>query len=285
MGRLKKLKEAIYKGRRLSYFAAVLALVLATLVAWYIIPQPKVGVIRITTPIMGMSTASDIVKMLSYAEESEDIRAVVLEINSPGGSATASEEIYMSVVKLRENKPVVSSIGQVGASGAYYIASGSNLIYAKPTSFVGSIGVMSRLPEREKLDRDTVTTGPFKRTGFSRRDQMYNVKLAQEAFLNAVLTQRGEKIELSREELARATIYIGVEGYENGLVDEIGSTSDAVERAASLAGVSNYKVVEISKLLNITPSIFGSPTYVNRSQLARTNTVPVNYYLYMEMEQ
>lgn len=282
---LGKLRNIRPEGKKYRLSLALLVLALASLFAWYIIPQPKVGIIRITGPILGMDTAERVGEMIMYAEEREDIRAVVLEINSPGGSAAASEEIYLDVLRLKEKKPVVASIGGLGASGAYYIASGTNRIYAKPASFVGSIGVVSTLPEHEEMDRNTITTGPFKRTGYSRREHMYNIEQVQESFLNAVMNQRGERLNLSKKELAQAIIYTGIESYRKGLIDDIGSTADAVEKAAHIARISNYGVVDINNATGQGSLLDSnsSPTYINESQLPKSNTVPVNYYLYLEV--
>jgi protease-4 len=271
-------------GRYSSFILILSALVSGYLLAGAVIQQPKVGVIQINTAIMSMSTSNKIVDMLKYAEERDDIKAVVLEINSPGGEVTAIEEVYLNVLELRKKKPVVASIDQIGASGSYYIASASNQIFSKPASFVGGIGVVSRLPDAEELDEDTISTGPFKRTAFSRRDHTYNIKQVQETFLHAVYLQRGDRLKISEEELAKAAIYTGLEGHQLGLVDTIGSTTDAIEKAADLAGVANYDTVDINEELGVFFFSFFS-TYVNESSIAPTNTVPVNYYLYMEFEE
>jgi protease-4 len=259
----------------------VTTFVLAILASSLLISQPKVGVIKVGTSIMSMETARDIVKMLRYAKEDKNIKAVMLEINSPGGEVTAIEEIYLNILDLKKEKPVVASIDQLGASGAYYIAVASNLIYAKPDSSVGGIGVISRLPSPEELDEDTITTGPFKVTGFSRRDFTYRVGMAQETFLNAIILQRGEKLKISKEELSKAGIYGALDGLRLGLIDNIGSNFDAIEKAARMAGIANYEIIDINEKLKIS---FGAhSTYVNTSLLGRTNTVPINYYLYLEL--
>jgi protease-4 len=284
-GKFDRVKDAIAGLSRFhTHILIVFALIFGYFLASVVVEQPKVGVIEIRTSIMGKGVADDIVEMLRYAKDTKEIKAVVLEINSPGGEVTATEEIYMNILELRKEKPVVASINQLGASGAYYIAAASNLIYAKPTSFVGSIGVVTSLPRHEIPEEDRITTGPFKRTGSSRRDWTYKVQMAQETFLNAILLQRKDKLKISKEDLARAEIYTGIEGLELGLIDEIGSNSDAIEGAARLAGISNYGLVDINQELGIFPfEIYF--TYLNESSLAPTNTVPINYYLYLELEE
>jgi len=265
------------------YVLSALALVFGYFISSALVTQPQVGIIKISGAITTKGTADDVVRMLRYARNTSEIKAVVLEINSPGGEVTVTEEIYLNILDLRKEKPVVASINQIGASGAYYISVASNYIIAKPSSSIGSIGVVSSLPSPVKLDEDEIITGPFKQTGSSRKDYTYDVQLAQETFLNAVLLQRGKRLQITKEELARAEIYSGIEGKRLGLIDEIGSNTDAIEKAADLARIANYQEVDINENLGIQ-SFFIHITYVNESILETpSNTVPVNYYLYLEM--
>jgi protease-4 len=282
--RLDSIKEVLARLSRSYIFLVIAALVLGYLIFNAFVAQPKVGIIKISGAIMDKSTVDDIVSMLRYAEDTDEIKAVVLEINSPGGEVTACEELYMGVLGLRKEKPVVASINQIGASGAYYVAIASNFIYVKPSSSIGSIGVLSRLPRPEILDEEIITTGPFKRTGSPRKDYAYEIQMVEETFLNAVMLQRGDKLKISKEELSKAEVYSGIEGLRLGLVDAIGSNSDAIEKAAEYAGIANYELIDINKELNITQS--STVMFVNESALkAPTNTQPINYYLYVELEK
>lgn len=260
----------------------VLGAVLTGYVAFvYAFGVPKVGVIKIDGSIMEKEKADKITEMLRFAGDRKDVRAVVLEINSPGGEASASEDIYLTVLELREKKPVVASINSLGASGAYFIASASDYIFAKAASNVGSIGVRAVLPERVPPDEDTLTTGPLKRQGFAREDFIRDLEIVKEVFLRSVLNQRGDRITLEKEELSKAGIYIGAEAKRFGLVDELGSNTDAYAEAASLARLKKYRVMDINKELNITldePNVF----LVNESKINRTNTAPAYYFIYME---
>ncbi|MFQ5800903.1 MAG: S49 family peptidase [Candidatus Hydrothermarchaeales archaeon] len=260
----------------------VLGAVLTGYVAFvYAIGIPKVGVIKIDGAIMEKEKADKINEMLRFARDRRDIRAVVLEINSPGGIASASEDIYLTVLGLREKKPVVASIHSLGASGAYFIASASDYIFAKTASNVGSIGVRAVLPRRVPPDEDTLTTGPLKKSGFAREDFVRDLEIVKEAFLRSVLSQRGDRIKIEKEELSKAGIYIGVEAKRFGLVDELGSNTDAYSRAASFAGLRKYRVLDINKELSITldeSTVF----LVNESRINRTNTAPAYYFIYME---
>jgi protease-4 len=240
---------------------------------------PQVGLIQIDGAITQKAVADDIVRMLRYAEEERSIKAVVLEINSPGGEVAITEEIYLNVLRLREKKPVVASISQMGASGAYYVAVGANRILAKPSSSVGSIGVVSMLPERSVPAEDTVATGPFKETGSPREDYAYEVEAVKDLFLRSVLLQRGERLRVTEEELSKAKLYLGTEALEMGLIDGLGTNQNAVEEAATLAALRNYGVLNINEELGI--SLFYFPFFVNASSLPPTDTKPVHYYLYL----
>lgn len=241
--------------------------------------MPNIGVVKIDGTILEKDTSDKIVEMLRYAGEKREIRGVVLEVNSPGGEVTVSEQIYLEVLALRRKKPVVASINQIGASGAYYISSASDYIISAPSSVVGSIGVRATLPSKEELSENAITSGPFKGIGTSREQHIRDIESIKENFLNAVFAQRGEKIKVSREELAQAEVFMGVKAKEMGLVDEVGSNLDAYKKAAEMSRVKRYKTVDINKELNITFTEF--PVFmVNTSFIGTTNTVPVYYYLY-----
>jgi protease-4 len=268
----------------------VIGLVAGYYISNIVFPQPAVGVIKISGTITDegsfgkITTADDIITMLRYAGENRRIKAVVLDINSPGGLASASEEVYMDVLRLKTRKPVVASIRSIGASGAYYIAVASDYIYASPTSIVGSVGVITKLPSPGAVDERTLTSGPFKETGGTKREWVYQSQLVAATFQQAVLNQRGEKLNMSDDEFKSARIYVGTVGLKKGLIDEIGSISDAIDRAARMAGIKNYQVVDINKELNLTKPMF--PFFVNTSEvMPETNTAPVNYYLYLETGQ
>ncbi|MFQ6051197.1 MAG: S49 family peptidase [Candidatus Hydrothermarchaeota archaeon] len=271
-GYIKRLKDPLW-------FITIVALALGVLFSHLIIPKPYVGLIKIYGPIESTNYLDDINRMLRYAEDNKSIRAVVLEIDSPGGSAFACEEIFMEVIKLRNEKPVVACVDGGGLSGAYYIATASNYIFAKPASFIGSIGVVAVLPEPTELDENLIVTGPFKRA-ISRKEFIYEVETIKEVFLSNVIKQREEKLKIGREELSMANSYVGVDALKVGLVDEIGSREDAIEKAAHYARISNYDVIDINKELNIGSLRFH--LHVNETVLKPTNTIPSVHFLYIE---
>ncbi len=241
--------------------------------------KPKIGIVKLTGTINEENT-NKFISLMRYAKDHDEIKAVVLRVNSPGGSASLSEEIYMTLLSLKEKKPVVASIDQIGASGSYYSAVSANLIYAKPTSLVGSVGVVTTLPREAELQEDALTSGPLKELGITRRDWAYQAREVAEGFMNSVILERGERLKLTKEELSSAGLYIGVEAKKNGLVDELGSTEDAIAAAARLAGIRRYSLVDINEELGIV--IQESLFKVNTSIFEESNTAPVHYFIYVE---
>lgn len=233
---------------------AILALVLLGLALWggqrlaeSWVPAPKVGVIRMNYEIFSFS-AAEMLEQLEYARNNEEIEAVVILINSPGGSAAYSEELFMDVLNTRDTLPVVASVDLLAASGAYYTAVGANEIYAKPTSFIGSVGVIASFPGPVFIDDEILTTGPYKLFGGTRDGVIQQVELAKFAFLDAVAVGRGDRLEISLDELSRAEIYSGVQALNFGMIDGFLSNDEVIARAAELAGLTDYEVVELLPL-------------------------------------
>jgi protease-4 len=252
------------------------------------IARPTIGIIRLDTSIFAF-TRDMMVEMLRYARDSDSIKAVVLEIESPGGGVTSTEEIYLDILRLREEKPVVASIGLGALSGGYFVAVASNYIYAKPTSFIGNVGVWTTLPpEREELSEDIIPTGPFKSAGSTRRRATAWQEMVKQGFIRTVVSGRGDKLRMSQEELSKAEIYIGLEALRYGLIDELGSTTDAIERAAALAGITNYRVLDIKEELGLQTSFFlfssGKNPQVPGALSSFKDIMPLYYYMYRAPE-
>lgn len=259
-------------------FYVLLGLVVGFVVAVPVVPKPQIATITISGPMLEQAFADDILEMLMYVRNTNSIKALVLQIDSPGGGASVVEQIYLEILRLREQKPVVAVIGTVGASGGYYIAAGANFIYAQPTSQVGSIGVWSSLPEPEELEEDILTSGLFKATGGSRRQAIAELEMVRQGFVSEVMSQRGERLKLSTEEISLARLYIGVEALRLGMVDDLGPVTVAIDKAASLARLRSYEVVEL--VIRVPALLF---FFFDMDELkARTGSVPVYYYLYFE---
>lgn len=282
MPRIESAKRFIQRWLGSIPFFVVVGLILGALISIPVIHKPDIGVITISGPIVEQSYADDVLEMLRYAGSDNNLRGVVLRIDSPGGEASVVEQIYLDVLRLKTQKPVVASIGTKGASGGYYIAVASNFIYAEPSAQLGSVGAWSSLPTPEKLGEDIVTTGPFKSTGGSRRKAIADLETLKKVFVSAVVSQRGDRLRLSPEELSRAEIYSGVEGLKYGLIDDIGTSSDAIGKAAKLAGIRNYNLIDINKEIGFINSIRISLSV--KELKSQTSLIPVYYYLYFEPE-
>ncbi len=197
------------------------------------------------------------VRTIEDLAENDNIKAVVLRINSGGGSVMASENIYRALVRLRETgKPFVVSMGDMAASGGYYIATPSERIFAERQTITGSIGVFNIIPNVSKLvgDKlaihyDTISTAKHATRfnameEFSETEHEYfqsSVDRVYDRFINLVAEERG----LSREETLNAAagrIWTGEDALQLGLVDEIGGLNDAISHAAGLAEIDEYRL-------------------------------------------
>jgi protease IV len=221
----------------------LLPLVAGYLLALVLIPTPQIAVIRVGGDIWGSYTA-EISRALEQAGSDRAVRAVVLDLSSPGGEVSASEGLYFDLLKLRETKPVVVSINEMAASGAYYIASAADRIYAKPASMVGNIGVISVLGEADLVDEVLITTGPFKLSGGSQDAYIRQMELLKQTFLAAIMAQRQDRLQVGPDVLSRGEIYLGLQAEQMGLIDAIGSQAEASAEAARLARVRHYRVVD-----------------------------------------
>ncbi len=278
MSRLESAKRLMRRWLWSIPLFVVLSLGLGVLISIPVIPKPNIATITISGAILSQAYTDDILDMLRYARDDDSIKAVVLQIDSPGGYVVTTEQIYLEVLRLRQQKPVVASVGMMAASGGYHIAVASNFIYAQPTSTIGSIGAWVGLPRPEELDEDILTTGLFKATGGTRRKATGVLEMVRQEFVEAVMSQRGDRLKLSEEELSRAEIYVGVDSLRYGLIDDIGTSTAAIEKAASLAGIRNYEVVE---LYIWKPVIW----FFSLEDLkSRTGLMPIYYYLYFESE-
>ncbi|MDO4691783.1 MAG: signal peptide peptidase SppA [Porphyromonadaceae bacterium] len=203
----------------------------------------------------------DLVDKLQKVAKNDDIKAVVLRISSPGGSAFLSEQIWREVKALRELKPVVVSMGDVAASGGYYIASAADRIVAEANTLTGSIGIFgmvqnaSELASRLGVNLDIVKTSKFANleTG-SIAGLPINPMTDEERMLIQRMVERGYETFLSRvaegrnmtleqvDQVAQGRVWLGRKALELGLVDELGGLSTAVEAAAKLANLSEYRL-------------------------------------------
>jgi protease-4 len=202
-----------------------------------------VAVIELKGVIMD---SKKIIRNLKDAEEDKDIKAVVMRLNSPGGSVAPSQEIYEAVKHFK--KPLVVSMGSVAASGAFYIAAGAKKVYANAGTLTGSIGVimefmnLKKLYDWAKVERYSIKTGKFKDSGAEYREQSAEEKEYFQNLVNDTLTQfKGavsEGRKMTPEEVtavADGRVFTGVQAKRLKLIDEIGTLDDAVQYIAKEA--------------------------------------------------
>jgi protease IV len=246
--------EIIWERARTFLIWMIFPLVLGVLVA-ALIPQPVIGVINLYDPIYSYS-AQNVIKQIDYARIHPEVRAVVLVLDSPGGTVVDTESVYLELLKLRKDKPVVVSINSMAASGAYYLTVGSDYVFAKPTSEVGNIGVIGYLPPSPTIYEGIISTGPYKLWGSPRDTYMREIEMIKQGFYGAVKAGRGDRLKAGPDVVLSGQIWPASAALQLGLIDELGTQSDAVEKAASLARVSNYKLADLYPLsgLRLDPS-------------------------------
>ncbi len=230
--------------------------------------KPAVGIVYVNGPIMtGKATAnpfggnvgafsSDVREALEKAAADRSIKAVVLRIDSPGGSATASEIILDATKRVKAKKPFVVSMGNVAGSGGYYVACGADTIFADAATLTGSIGVVAgKLATTEMWKKIGITFKEYKRgqnAGMFSTDDVFteSERARMRAFMddiyavfkNHVTEIRGSRLKKPIEDLAGGRVYTGKQALELGLVDRLGTMSDAVAFAADQAKIKDYDV-------------------------------------------
>jgi protease-4 len=205
-------------------------------------PQPQVAVISLAGGINGES-AQAIAAQVEAARANPTVEAIVLRVNSPGGGAAPSEELYLTVARAAAEMPVVVSVNAMAASGAYYTAVAADYIFAKPSSLLGSVGVVFVAPEGAPPQERLVVTGPYKETGGDLQGWQFKIDAAKQAFVGAVMAQRGDRLSISREEISTAKMFSGARSVAVGIADEVGGLQAAIAEAAGRADLGSYTVV------------------------------------------
>ncbi len=214
-------------------------------IGMYATPKPVIGVVRFAD-VIWTDTADRLIQVVEAARQDSQVAGVVLEISSPGGLATSSEKIYYTLLKLRQEKPLVVVVDDIAASGGYYMAIAGNRIYAAPSSYIGNVGVRGGRPFDPLIFPDELSSGPYKLSGGDRFDQIRQLDLLKDAFVGNVVHQRQlaqlNPLKVDAKTVAEARIYVGSEALGIGYIDAEGGRSDAVTAAAELAGVSDYDI-------------------------------------------
>lgn len=226
-------------------------------------------------------TPKKLKKQLDSAVEDDNVKAIVIYINSPGGSATSSDLLWHYIKQASEEKPVVASMGSVAASGGYYMAMGADRVLAGENTITGSIGIFNLLFNAEELISDKIgieyetiktheyadllnLTKPF--TPAERRIIQQNVESGYETFLSRVSEARGMSRDETHE-VAQGRVYTGVAARDAGLIDEVGGLDRAIEVAADMAKIDEYRLDTYPKAEDLFESLFGSANAKMHSML------------------
>tara|TARA_R110000822_G_scaffold22676_3_gene70835 strand:- start:192 stop:1952 length:1761 start_codon:yes stop_codon:yes gene_type:complete len=207
--------------------------------------------------VIGQGIINDALKK---AREDKNVKAIVLRVNSPGGSALASDIIWREIEITKQSKPVVVSMGDVAASGGYYIAAGADKIFAEPTTITGSIGVFGTVPNISELaeniginaeqvgtNKNSVDYSLFEPMNDSfRSNVLEGIEATYETFLDRVAQGRGITMAQA-DSVAQGRVWSGVDAKRLGLVDELGGLDEAIEAAAKMVGLDNYGIRKLPK--------------------------------------
>jgi len=239
-----------------------------------------------------------IINALREARKSNSVKAIVLRVNSPGGSALSSELIWREIEITKKELPVVVSMGDVAASGGYYIACNANKIIAEPTTITGSIGVFGVIPNISKLaenigvNAEQVSTN--KGANYSLFEPMTNefrtvtqegVEFVYTTFLDRVAAGRNMTVA-QVDEIAQGRVWSGVEAKEKGLVDELGGLKEAVIEAAGLAGITDYRVHNYpSYKIDFEDRFSGFPFASTKDEILIKEFGETNYKIYQTLKQ
>ena len=238
--------------------------------------------------IGGNSTAEDIRK----ARLDTSIKAIVLRVNSPGGSALASDVIWREVVLARKAKPVIASMGNYAASGGYYISCAADSIVAENTTITGSIGVFGLMFNAQKMFNnklgitfDTVNTGHFSGLGSMSRplraDEKQLMQAEIERIYDGFITKVAEGRRMTKamvDSLGQGRVWNGAQALQIGLVDKEGNLNDAVEMAARMSKLNSYRVVELPKQKELLEQIMEDFSTSARAYIAQGELGPQYRY-------
>ncbi len=215
----------------------------------------KVGVVTIEGPI---TDSREAIRQLKILRESDAVKAIVVRVDSPGGAVGPSQEIYREVMKTKQVKKVVASMGAVAASGGYYIAAAADRIVANPGTITGSIGVIMgftnfrQLMEKIGLSPVVIKSGPYKDMGSPTRAMTDDEKALLQDIIDQIHQQFIQAVSKGRNldkekvtELADGRIFTGQQARQLGLVDTLGNFEDAVQLAGKLGGITG-KVETVS---------------------------------------
>ena len=265
----------------------------------------KIAIISITGVIMDGN--GSVKKQIDRAAEDENVKAVILRINSPGGTVTGSDFLYHHLTELREERdiPIVVSMGSIAASGGYYVAMAAGeterTIFAEPTCWTGSVGVIiphyniSGLMKEWEIEEDSIKSHPLKQLGSMTREMTEQERAILQALVDDSFQRFKEVVMSGRpafrdhpeklDEVATGQVFTTGQAIANGLVDEEGFIEDAILRAAELAGLSEdeVRVVQYRRRVSFMETVLLGSAPVSRGPNVASLlelTSPRAYYLY-----
>jgi protease-4 len=218
--------------------------------------------------------SANYIKLIRKARLDKTIKAIVFRVNSGGGSALASETIWRELSLAKKEKPVVVSFGDVAASGGYYISCAADSIFASPTTITGSIGVFGIIPNMEGFFKnklgvtfDGVKTGPYADLGaiyrpMNEAEKEFVQQSIDEIYMNfkqRVADGRKKPVE-HIDSIGQGRVWSGTKAIQNGLIDKFGGLQDAVESAARMAKLSDYRLREYPEVQNVFDRLLGRST-------------------------
>jgi protease-4 len=279
-----------YAKKLIVILALVCVILFSSLGYFYYGRRPQrnlVGVISVKGPLISSNNAAQITGVINQVISNSSVKAVVIRIDSPGGHTDLIEQIYLDILELKQEKPVVCSV-VTALSGGYYLAVAADYIYAQPSSMIGNVGVVAFGPSTIFPSETVMETGRYKISGFSNLLFPFNLTHILDNFVSVVEAGRGERLKLSSTELKRAMVYFGSEAINVGLVDDVGSLQRASDFAAEKAGLVSYETVEFhaEKDVSSLSATFSNETHVEWeditiSKLNKLNPPPAIYYLYL----
>ena len=246
---------------------------------------PAVAIVRVEGTILNNDDenfvngagSGRVIADLKAAEADPDVKAIVLRVDSPGGTVTGSAQIREAILEV--SKPVVVSMAGTAASGGYYVSAPADYIFARADTTTGSLGVILTLYNIEDLidevgvDVISITSGANKGIGnpwetlTAEQEEILGVYIDEsyEEFVRIIAEGRGLD-ETAVRELADGRIYTGRQALENGLVDELGNFDDAIAKAADMGGISGEpRIVEYERLPDFTSLLLGAQSRLNQS--------------------
>jgi protease-4 len=211
-----------------------------------------------------------IARAIRKARNDDKIKAIVLRVNSPGGSALASDVIWRETVLAKKSKPLIVSMGDLAASGGYYIACTADTIFAQPNTITGSIGVFGIIPNMQKffnnklgITFDGVQTGKFADLGTVSRPLTDAERMIFQLEVNKTYDTFTKKVADGRKKsqsyidsIGQGRVWSGTEALKNGLVDRLGNIDDAIASAAKKAKIKDFKIVNYPAQLDPIKSLF-----------------------------